>query len=139
MKKEYHLHFWSDPADKLTYFSDAEKETMYRLGQQYVENIEKYGHATWYGWANEHWGTKWNACEPTVGIDNCTIDFNTAWCEPTPIFEEICRRFPDEEITFSCDYEEGLLTESHNDHGTLVLDFEKERTWNEDEMDWEEI
>lgn len=39
----------------------AEKEKFYELGQTYVSNIRSYGHATWYDWCIEHWGTKWNA------------------------------------------------------------------------------
>src|SRR5271166_1961692 len=37
---------------------DAEK-----LAQHYRANVEQYGCKTWYDWAVQHWGTKWNAGE----------------------------------------------------------------------------
>lgn len=55
-------------------------------------NHQKYGAVgfcekdTWYDWCPEHWGTKWDAINPTVVIeDEClTYLFKTAWAPPVP-------------------------------------------------------
>lgn len=41
----------------------------------------------WYRWNNEHWGTKWNACESHVELyyDRLEIEFSTAWGVPQPV------------------------------------------------------
>jgi hypothetical protein len=56
------------------------------------ELISKYGYDNWYDWRYEHWGTKWNSDE--VHICDNEISFNTAWCNPQPIFEKLSEMFP---------------------------------------------
>ena len=34
--------------------------------------VDSYGYADWYGWANEHWGTKWGDCEFDYEINETT-------------------------------------------------------------------
>ena len=53
---------------------------------------QKFGFDNWYDWRYEHWGTKWNADE--VHICDNEISFNTAWCNPQPIFEKLSEMFP---------------------------------------------
>jgi hypothetical protein len=45
------------------------------------ENIPPIPQNNWYDWNNEHWNTKWDACEPNIErYDNSlVIHFNTAW------------------------------------------------------------
>lgn len=41
------------------------------------------GSFAWYSWSCEHWGTKWNACNPQIDIQAKRIYWETAWA-PTP-------------------------------------------------------
>lgn len=71
----------------------------FALGKQAWNNLRQYGEATWYGWCNANWGTKWNAYgydgyEPASMPDDC-IWFQTAWAEPKPVIEALARRYPD--------------------------------------------
>ena len=75
--------------------------------KQSLTNLLHYGAANWYDWCCSHWGTKWNACESYLhGEDNTslTYSFNTAWCEPRPIFEELLKRFP--RLSFRIEFHE---------------------------------
>lgn len=67
------------------------------MGLQYLRNIVVHGYPTWYEWANAYWGTKWNAWDTSI-IDNNTIEFTTAWSPPDPIFLELSRLYPYDEI-----------------------------------------
>lgn len=69
-------------------------------GKIYVENIEKYGFSTWYGWCNANWGTKWNACEPWADEDS--FGFCTAWGDVNELILKLSERFPD--VTFNYRY-----------------------------------
>lgn len=62
--------------------------------------IERFGCNEWYHWCNSNWGTKWNAYE--IVIDEDTIEFQTAWSTPLPIFIALSREFPD--IEFIIEY-----------------------------------
>lgn len=77
--------------DKKVDFSTDESKlemTYYEAGKQYIENIKKYGSATWYNWCAENWGTEWNACEAQMWEDN-TLRFSTAWSAPEPVIEHL--------------------------------------------------
>lgn len=52
------------------------------------------GYIDSYYWAQDKWGTKWNAVDIVIQPERQTFVFNTAWSEPTPIFEALCRQFP---------------------------------------------
>lgn len=46
----------------------------------------------WYYWSVKNWGTKWNAIEPTLDVDNeCELkySFRTAWDAPRGVIQEI--------------------------------------------------
>ncbi|MCE7039178.1 hypothetical protein [Dyadobacter sp. CY312] len=74
-----------------------------QLGLQYQENKEKYGHTTWYGWAVDNWGTKWNAYNiPDERDSDDTIFFQTAWSAPVALMKELSKKFP--EVTIQFDY-----------------------------------
>ena len=62
-------------------------------GRIALENLANYGHKDWYSWANERWGTKWNAYDQKD--DGETISFDTAWSTPLPVLEALSMLFPD--------------------------------------------
>lgn len=68
----------------------------WELGKKYHENFTKYGCKTWYNWAIQHWGTKWNAYDCTH--DGEELRFLTAWAAPHHIVKLISKRFPDVEV-----------------------------------------
>ena len=70
----------------------------------------------WYDWRCQNWGTKWNACHSRVEREAATIflSFDTAWSPPSPIFNEIAKRFPTLKI-------EGELIEEFHDFGGNIL------------------
>lgn len=78
--------------------------------QPYIDNVRKYGHADWYHWRLENWGTKWNAYEQRrLSLENPqsddTIDtlmFQTAWTTPHPVIEHLSKLFPD--CSFDVEY-----------------------------------
>lgn len=63
----------------------------------YYENLKKFGHTCWYGWAIKNWGTKWNAYSQKK-IDDSTIEFETAWASPFPVLEALSRLYPETEL-----------------------------------------
>jgi hypothetical protein len=87
-------------------------DTMVALGHQLIENERLYGAQTWYEWAYENWGTKWNAVYSTVrdhDDDGARITFQTAWSPPLPVVHALSRQFPDH--TFTLIYEDPYIIE----------------------------
>ena len=88
--------------------------TLYDAGKIYVENVNNYGCTTWYDWARQNWGTKWQPSEVIVerdGDNGVYMEFSTAWSTPFPIFEKLSTMFPtldvkvlfaDEDIPCNC-------------------------------------
>jgi len=57
-----------------------------------ARNVEQYGFATWYEFANETWGVKWDVAREhvTIGGDcehGFTLQFDTAWNPPIRFLE----------------------------------------------------
>lgn len=48
--------------------------------------------------ARQHWGTKWNACEPKADVEAGTAQFDTAWSCPKPALIALSKKFPDDAI-----------------------------------------
>ena len=71
------------------------------LGEQAYQNVQKYGYPTWYEWANQNWGTKWNAyqCKPLSKSDD-TMIFLTAWGAVPNIVATLSRKYPAQTITY---------------------------------------
>lgn len=69
-------------------------------------NKEKYGFRDWYDFANAKWGTKWDAL--AIEINGNVIEFESAWCIPSGVYEEISKTIPilvayaDEDIGSNC-------------------------------------
>ena len=78
------------------------------LGRIYVENQEKYGERTAYGWVCTHWGTKWNARSSyilEIG-EFLLVTFDTAWAPPSyELIVAMAKAF-DEEFIIESVYED---------------------------------
>lgn len=74
------------------------------LGERAVANIEKYGHATWYTWAIENWGTKWSGghCDMATSDGVVSASFSTAWSPPVPVIAALSALYP--EVPFTLKY-----------------------------------
>lgn len=80
-----------------------------RLGQLSKDCLDKYGHADWYTWSVENWGTKWGAydyVEKEREPGRFSFAFDTAWSFPEPIFRKLEEMYP--ELVFDiASYDEG--------------------------------
>lgn len=53
---------------------------------------EKNGKNNWYFWSIKNWGTKWNAVEPNLDVDEDTklvYSFRTAWDAPRGVIDAL--------------------------------------------------
>lgn len=66
-----------------------------------------------YEWCIDNWGTKWNAYE--IIWDGDSVEFQTAWATPEPIFEALKAKFPDVEFQVGY-YDEDMYS---SNRGTL--------------------
>lgn len=57
-----------------------------------------YGTDNWYEWANNNWGTKWNAYDINENPEHGHIQFDTAWSPPLPVFVALSAKFPNVKI-----------------------------------------
>lgn len=73
------------------------QEEILGLGRKALENLARFGHASWYGWCRAEWGTKWNACDSRANGNG--FEFETAWTTPLPIFRALAKQFPDVKFT----------------------------------------
>jgi hypothetical protein len=94
--------FPRDTKEKQNRFSkmviERQKEAV-DLAFQYQFNLENYGHTTWYGWALENWGTKWNAYgQNDQRTKDNVIYFQTACSSPIDLISELSKQFPTVEI-----------------------------------------
>lgn len=95
-------------------------------------NLEKHGHPSWYSWAVENWGTKWDAVDcrvskemivPPEGGDGDSPNskmyvqytFETAWSPPIPVIKKLGQMFP--KAKFKLRYFEGGV----GFQGTLII------------------
>lgn len=83
----------------------------YRLGLNEVEieaysqglqNLNETGYIYWGDWAEDNWGTKWNAYStPDCRDTKDTIYFNTAWSEVTSMIKVLSVMFPAARLHYS--------------------------------------
>lgn len=108
------------------------QHTPMEVGEYYLNLKKKCGYWNWYGWSNHYWGTKWNACN-TYKDDNDYVNFDTAWCEPEPIWIALSKKFPDRLVTISAEYEEGFIRESEYRNGCCTFEEERRIEYDEEE------
>jgi hypothetical protein len=79
----------------------------------------------WYNWNVLNWGTKWDACDSLMvnvpALNQISVEFNTAWADPRPVFEAICQQFPTLDIEFSWEEEQGWGGEAVNLNGEFCI------------------
>lgn len=63
-----------------------------------VQAVALTGFTTPLDWNRANWGTKWNAYECVVDLDNDQIQFDTAWAMPEPVLLALSQNFPEETI-----------------------------------------
>jgi hypothetical protein len=126
-------------------------------------NIEKYGHASWYSWRIENWGTKWEVSEGEFDYDpetkSATGWFQTAWSPPVTVMEALTElgfivelKYREEGMSFvgvytsedgdecfNVDFEDedwrDDIPQSLIDDFSLEDDYENWLEWNKDEED----
>lgn len=119
------------------------------LGKVYLGNKKKYGYADWYGWCCDNWGTKWNACDPSITSESKTAliyAFDTAWTEPTPVLKALSEKYPDIDISTDANYEDPepwtTFTTTFKDgeitSQSSAVDEDLRREYEEDDEDEEE-
>jgi hypothetical protein len=71
------------------YLADPYQKRLLEVTQQL--NIEFFGHPTWYEWAIENWGTKWDVTdiEGVTEPDCFHIVFDSAWSPPIRAYEKL--------------------------------------------------
>ena len=98
--------------DTVSGFVGEDKQSAHETQQKM--NIEKHGHADWYSWSVDNWGTKWNCdAQDWMKIENPNEDqasvtfwFDSAWSPPTALYEFIESQF--EFIVTASYLEEGM-------------------------------
>jgi hypothetical protein len=95
------LKVLTDILDKAWRPRKMQDPTTWKLGEQAYSNLQKYGHASWYSWCNQNWGTKWNAYQsrPLQDGDD-TMEFLTAWGAVPVIMLKLSEKYPEQTITY---------------------------------------
>lgn len=81
----------------------------------------KYGADNWYDWSINNWGTKWNACNTEVELNENVLNytFETAWDAPREIVRALEHMketiLKDISIDWNCTHEDG------NEEETLLV------------------
>lgn len=65
---------------------------------QMLRNKRECGFFHSMDFARNEWGTKWNAYDQELDLQDCFIKFDTAWSCPIPVFQALSRLHPEAEI-----------------------------------------
>jgi hypothetical protein len=94
--------------------------------KQKAENVLKFGHADWYSWTYETWGTKWGDCDTYVDASlagSLDVTFQTAWGPADKAWLAISEMFPTLSFEFYYDEEAGFFEGYHIfRNGAIVFD-----------------
>lgn len=74
-----------------------------------MEDKKAHPQYNWYDWNCSNWGTKWNACDPSVDMDGdsrLNISFDTAWSPPVPVINALAQRLTELKCTMQYTWEE---------------------------------
>lgn len=95
----YGREFYQRNLENFNSLNEDRKNRVIELGKQYLSNIVKYGFRTWYDWAINNWGTKWNAYSIRSENKNI-IFFDTAWSNVLNLIKELSLKFPEVEFYY---------------------------------------
>jgi hypothetical protein len=56
--------------------------------------FKETGYWSWYDWSYDKWGTKWNAYDCQVHIEDGEVIFDTAWGTPEAFFQALAAKLP---------------------------------------------
>lgn len=117
----------------------------------FERNKRKYGYASWYDWAIDNWGTKWNAHDAYIVANGDEVWFQTAWSAALPIVEKLSENHPelefeikyaDEDIGYNTGlvvYKNGKIIELYEPLGGSKEAYELYfDLWGEDGWEWNE-
>lgn len=111
-------------------------KTLKEFGELCLNNISKYGCATWYDWSCKNWGTKWDAMETKGTPEEGEVSFLTAWAEPINVIEKLFKKYPNCKIKWEyigeCNEFRGKIY-SNGDGIIHKLEYEIENEEEEDE------
>jgi hypothetical protein len=65
---------------------------------QMLRNHRKTGYLHCMDFARDKWGTKWNAYDQVIELEDGRAKFDTAWSAPIPIFKALSAKHPEQEI-----------------------------------------
>lgn len=65
------------------------------IGYMITQNRLLYGYPSWWDWRGRHWGTPWNAFQPSLLDEGFGWIFETAYNRPEPIVRALSKNFPD--------------------------------------------
>jgi hypothetical protein len=97
----------AQPFSKMFRDDDAAPQVKYMTMTEVLRRMGEYGATNWYDWSVTNWGTKWGAYshshyrlswakkygEDDVIYGRVDLRFETAWSQPTPIFQTIEERW----------------------------------------------
>jgi hypothetical protein len=93
-------------------FGHALKESK-QWASQYKQNVDSYGHKSWYSWSISNWGTKWDidveiTDQHEEGDDSFVVfAFDSAWSPPAEAIIKIAANYPELEFDLEF-YEPGM-------------------------------
>jgi len=93
-----------------TWFLDDEGNARHPTPEERKE-LDDIGYDNWYYWSIANWGTKWNAAESALVINNpeyAVYKFETAWSPPEPFIGALRLAYPELEIEAKYIHEEEL-------------------------------
>ena len=121
--------------------------SMYR-GDLSDKDSKDFGGMTWYKWSVANWGTKWNAYNSEINVNELTISFDTAWDIPRPIIVAVANSIEGGSFThyYLCEWTEWWGIEKWKDGSRLSFSrddpeefkeiFSMFRSWEETAKDY---
>jgi hypothetical protein len=106
---------FATPEDIDAYFgaSDYKPEGYDKLSMdERLAIAMKHSSDGWYDWNVRNWGTKWDACNPSLNSDDpscgsISYSFDTAWSPAEGAYRAMVEQHPELEFEFHCEEEQG--------------------------------
>ena len=112
-------------------------KTLEEFGELCLNNISKYGCATWYDWSCKNWGTKWDAMGTEGTPEEGEVSFLTAWAEPINVIEKLFEKYPNCKIEWEYIGECNEFRGKIYSNGDGIIHKEEYEIENEEEEDEE--